>query len=147
MCFRKKSMLFCSTVDLSIFRALPGSMEPNSLISTLNWSRRFFSDLFLDTLKSKKKTFYNNYETFLYTAYYFQVPNANSPLRISAVITVTKTPTPYSQTPCLKNGFLLKEQCSKAVGIKHPFTKHKQLNHNYKYTIYLKNNSRRNAVE
>lgn len=55
LCFRKKSMLFCSTVDLSIFRALPGSMEPSSLISTLNWSRRFFSDLFLDTLKNKRE--------------------------------------------------------------------------------------------
>jgi hypothetical protein len=36
LCFRKKSMLFCKTVDLSIFLALPGSMDPNSLMRTLN---------------------------------------------------------------------------------------------------------------
>lgn len=46
-------MLFCRMVDLSIFRVLPGNIVPSSLMSTLNWSRRFFSDLFLDTLQSK----------------------------------------------------------------------------------------------
>lgn len=50
LCLRRKSMLFCRMVDLSIFRVLPGSMLPSSLMSTLNWSLRFFSDLFLETL-------------------------------------------------------------------------------------------------
>lgn len=50
LCLHRKSMLFCRMVDLSILRVLPGSMPPSSLMSTLNWSLRFFSDLFLETL-------------------------------------------------------------------------------------------------
>lgn len=46
LCLRRKSMLFCRMVDLSILRVDPGSMLPSSLMSTLNWSLRFFSDLF-----------------------------------------------------------------------------------------------------
>lgn len=43
-------MLFCSMVDLSIFLVLPGNIVPSSLMRTLNWSLRFFSDLLRDTL-------------------------------------------------------------------------------------------------
>ena len=47
-------MTFSSTVVLSIFRVLPGSMELSSLMRTLNWSRRFFSDLFREALSTQK---------------------------------------------------------------------------------------------
>lgn len=50
MCLCRKSMLFCNIVDLSILRVLPGNMVPSSLMRTLNWSLRFFSDLLRDTL-------------------------------------------------------------------------------------------------
>lgn len=54
LCFCKNPMTFSSTVVLSIFLVLPGSMELSSLIRTLNWSRRFFSDLFLEALEIHK---------------------------------------------------------------------------------------------
>lgn len=50
LCFCRKPMTFSSTVVLSIFRVLPGSMELSSLMRTLNWSRRFFSDLLREAL-------------------------------------------------------------------------------------------------
>lgn len=50
-------MLFCNIVDLSILRVLPGNMVPSSLMRTLNWSLRFFSDLLRDTLWMKTRQF------------------------------------------------------------------------------------------
>lgn len=54
LCFCRNPMTFSSTVVLSIFRVLPGSMELSSLMRTLNWSRRFFSDLFREALEIHK---------------------------------------------------------------------------------------------
>lgn len=51
-CFCKKSIVLCSIVDLSILRGWPWpcSMVHSSLMSTLNWSLLFFSDLFREAL-------------------------------------------------------------------------------------------------
>ena len=45
-------MVLCRMVDLSILQGSPWtcSMVHSSLMSTLNWSRRFFSDLFREAL-------------------------------------------------------------------------------------------------
>lgn len=52
-CFCRKSIVLCKMVDLSILRGwpCPCSMVHSSLMSTLNWSRLFFSDLLRDALQ------------------------------------------------------------------------------------------------
>jgi hypothetical protein len=47
-------MVDLRTVDLSILRLLAETIELNSLISILNWSRRFFSLRFRDFLDKNK---------------------------------------------------------------------------------------------
>jgi hypothetical protein len=46
----KKEIVDLRTVDLSILRLFVETIELNSLINTLNWSRRFFSLKFRDFL-------------------------------------------------------------------------------------------------
>lgn len=50
-------MVLCRMVDLSILRGwpCPCSMVHSSLMSTLNWSRRFFSDLLRDALDAEEE--------------------------------------------------------------------------------------------
>lgn len=52
--FFKNEMVDLRTVDLSILRLLVETIELNSLISILNWSRRFFSLRFRDFLDISK---------------------------------------------------------------------------------------------
>lgn len=62
-CFCRKSIVLCNMVDLSIFRGWPWpcSIVHSSLMSTLNWSLLFFSDLLRDALQ--QPTHENNYRS------------------------------------------------------------------------------------
>lgn len=56
LCAFKNAMVAFSTVDLSIFLGEVDTMEHSSLISTLNWSLRFFSERFLDLLLDSSRS-------------------------------------------------------------------------------------------
>jgi len=50
LCAFRNAIVAFKTVDLSIFLGEVATIEQSSLIRTLNWSRLFFSERFLDLL-------------------------------------------------------------------------------------------------